>query len=322
MMQILSKLSINTILKLWTLLTIMFIVAGIIVFSYDLDKKSFVVMVNIINIFSFVVFFIFREKIETNVTELMDESKYLSINIENIYEANIGYILIALFILMGAILIFFALFNVSRYQLLLKEDGVIESGSAIFWLLAAGVSFAYVIKLLKNKSRKRQIINNILLMFFFFLCLGEEISWGQRIFGIKTPELLSQVNIQNETNLHNIGSISVFSNLFFLITLTFFLLIPYLIKKDEQAKKLLYYVYFPVPSRFAINIYLGTLLVWIVVGIRFGTLGFHPFSFYPEHYDTQMDDEIFEFLVAYSFLCFSILNSTTRLILKKNTLSK
>jgi hypothetical protein len=34
---------------------------------------------------------------------------------------------------------------------------------------------------------------------------GEEISWGQRIFGWATPEDLEDVNRQGETNIHNIG---------------------------------------------------------------------------------------------------------------------
>ena len=36
---------------------------------------------------------------------------------------------------------------------------------------------------------------------------GEEISWGQRIFGWMTPGALEDVNNQGETNIHNIGSI-------------------------------------------------------------------------------------------------------------------
>lgn len=34
--------------------------------------------------------------------------------------------------------------------------------------------------------------------------MGEEISWGQRVFGIETPEFLAEVNAQKETNLHNL----------------------------------------------------------------------------------------------------------------------
>ena len=80
---------------------------------------------------------------------------------------------------------------------------------------------------------------------------------------------------------------------------------------------MLYFIYFPLPNKFAIYIYLGSLIVWMFVGLRFGTLGFHPFSFFTEQYYTQMDDEIFEFFAAYSFLCFSILNSKTKLIIAK-----
>lgn len=35
---------------------------------------------------------------------------------------------------------------------------------------------------------------------------GEELSWGQQLFGWGTPESLRAINDQNETNLHNISS--------------------------------------------------------------------------------------------------------------------
>ena len=38
-----------------------------------------------------------------------------------------------------------------------------------------------------------------------FYFLGEEISWGQHMFGWSTPEGLARLNEQGETNLHNIG---------------------------------------------------------------------------------------------------------------------
>jgi hypothetical protein len=39
----------------------------------------------------------------------------------------------------------------------------------------------------------------------FFFGAGEEISWGQRILGFQTPETLTQVNRQEEFNLHNLS---------------------------------------------------------------------------------------------------------------------
>ena len=40
----------------------------------------------------------------------------------------------------------------------------------------------------------------------FFFGAGEEISWGQRIFGYQTPEQISEVNRQEEFNLHNLSA--------------------------------------------------------------------------------------------------------------------
>lgn len=42
------------------------------------------------------------------------------------------------------------------------------------------------------------------LALFFFICAGEEISWGQRLFGFATPESVREVNEQAEFNLHNL----------------------------------------------------------------------------------------------------------------------
>jgi hypothetical protein len=39
-----------------------------------------------------------------------------------------------------------------------------------------------------------------------FFVAGEEIAWGQHIFGWSTPEALEAVNVQQETTLHNISS--------------------------------------------------------------------------------------------------------------------
>lgn len=37
-----------------------------------------------------------------------------------------------------------------------------------------------------------------------FLAAGEEVSWGQRVFNIKTPDSIAKHNMQNEFNLHNL----------------------------------------------------------------------------------------------------------------------
>ena len=44
------------------------------------------------------------------------------------------------------------------------------------------------------------------LAILFLFGAGEEISWGQRILGFQTPETLSEVNRQEEFNLHNLSA--------------------------------------------------------------------------------------------------------------------
>jgi hypothetical protein len=38
--------------------------------------------------------------------------------------------------------------------------------------------------------------------------IGEEVSWGQRLFGWQTPESLREINLQQETTLHNIRGVA------------------------------------------------------------------------------------------------------------------
>ena len=59
----------------------------------------------------------------------------------------------------------------------------------------------------------------------FLVGFGEEISWGQRILGIETPESLEGINDQGETNLHNLST-SKTNFLFQLFWLVMGVLIP------------------------------------------------------------------------------------------------
>ncbi len=82
-----------------------------------------------------------------------------------------------------------------------EEDGLVESLTAVFYLLAAGM---FVV------ANRRFAFRNVWLWGFallFFLVAGEEISWGQRLFGLQTPAALAAINVQEETTLHNIQGI-------------------------------------------------------------------------------------------------------------------
>lgn len=126
------------------------------------------------------------------------------------------------------LLIFFLAFekyNRDLFIIFIQEDGIVEYVQFIFYSLAS-ILFFKSIKKSKHFFKKIYII----LFIFSFFIAGEEISWGQRILGIETPESYKQINHQDETTIHNlefiqfnllhnayifVGLIGTFSYLFF-----------------------------------------------------------------------------------------------------------
>ena len=281
-------------------------------------RVAFFIMLVSSNIILFVFAFLFRGKIEkmSNLLKLDFFRINNTFNSTSIvtrfnYEYQLTTFLISVIVIFSVYAISLTLTDAKSYFLFIQEDGLVEYASSICWFLAAIVLSASLIKQKKNTQSdgsKYVLYLYLALIILFILCGGEEISWGQRIFHEKTPEFLKSVNVQNELTLHNIGSISIFANFFFLFTVVFFLGVPYLMRRNVRLRNYLNYYYFPIPNQFVIYIFLITLVVWIFVGVRFGTLGFHPFTIYAHKYYTQMDDEIFECLTAYSFFAYSIMD--------------
>lgn len=304
-----------TFIKLWIAATC--ILVGLYFFAKNQDVgTTFFLLINALNIALIAIALLFRNQINKTVASL--EKRYLSIQhnseqyrITTKYagERIVGTLLVTLVATLGLYVVYLASLDKHAYRILIEEDGIIEYGSSFFWAISA---IALIFCVVKNKLS--QAIHNfwplpyLLLIAFFIICGGEEISWGQRIFDLDTPEILKSVNVQNEITLHNIGSISVFSNAFFLLTLSYFIAIPFLIARNDGIKNLIQHYALPTPNKYATKVYSIALLVWLFLGLRFGTLGFHPFSFYEEKYYTQMDDEMFEFLAAYTFFCFSAMD--------------
>lgn len=301
---------------LWAILSIALL--GLYIASRSIQTgTTFFLLLNGINVVAIVAASMFRNQIATAIKSLTETYHSLQhklankkIAVDYLHESRVGLFLVVVSALVGLYAIVLSLFDIQAYRLLIQEDGIIEYGSSLFWLLAALALLASVIRAKTGgKVYNVWILPHVLLILFFIVCGGEEISWGQRIFSLDTPDFLKAVNVQNEITLHNIGSISVFSNAFFLLTLIFFLCIPYIRAKNTDLRKLTDFYAFPTPNKYAVIVYTISLGIWLFIGIRFGTLGFHPFSFYAENYYTQMDDEMFEFLAAYSFFCFSVLDS-------------
>ena len=133
------------------------------------------------------------------------------------------------------------------------EDGFIESFTAISFFLTAVI---FLILFIRTRA--------VILIFFvlaFIFGAGEEISWGQRLFGFETPESIESVNAQREFNLHNLNVFNSvdeeghkqgisrffgFNTLFFLFCLAYGILLP-LMMKIGFVRNIVERIKLPVP---------------------------------------------------------------------------
>ena len=93
------------------------------------------------------------------------------------------------------------LIGVSWFDWLRSEDGPLEWIQFFEYLISSLLAlFIYL------RRKKKKEINSLIWLLIAFLSLivaGEEISWGERLTGI-TINSISNLNVQGETNFHNL----------------------------------------------------------------------------------------------------------------------
>lgn len=131
-----------------------------------------------------------------------------------------------------------------------REDGLVEYATAIFLFIAC---LALIGHARRTSGRVRWLLAFYALAFFF--AAGEEVSWGQRIFGIESTEFFTENNYQGETNLHNlvVGDIhlaeEVFGNALTLILLSYLVVLPLLYPIQAWVRSFCAALAVPVPPR-------------------------------------------------------------------------
>ena len=148
---------------------------------------------------------------------------------------------------LGLIFIFVAPESLSPnvVESIIAEDGVVEYTSALLFLVS---SILALVLLVRFKMPQRHRVMLALLAFCLFVFFGEEISWGQRIFGFETLEILSEANVQNENNLHNLFGY-LFPSLFLLAVIVYGFIFPFAAKYFRFVHQLFDLVGMPIASR-------------------------------------------------------------------------
>jgi hypothetical protein len=120
------------------------------------------------------------------------------------------YIALFIYLLLGFVTLAFGDAAAAK---LFDEDRYFENIGAISLFIASGLSFYtfYLAWKARNTAGifwgKYLVYLGLALLYFFGA--AEEISWGQRIFGIEQPAALAEENVQQELNIHNLA---VFEN--------------------------------------------------------------------------------------------------------------
>jgi len=188
--------------------------------------------------------------------------------------------------------------NIS-YFMFLAEDGPIEYSTSIFYFLSSVFSILVAINFLKVKKKTLALLYILLSSGLFFMG-AEEISWGQRILLVDTPEFFAD-NLQNEITFHN------FPQLHNLVIIGYFLVgligsFSWII--FSKTNKLKSFKKFFIPQPFLMSYFVPIFLFVGMLAIRsFGPTSSEGFWFYMFHW---RDMEALEFLLSVGIFLFVI----------------
>lgn len=86
---------------------------------------------------------------------------------------------------------------------LIDEDMLVESLQVVLLAIALVLCGRLSTRLVASERPILGILYGLLTLATFFV-IGEEISWGQRLLGLRTPIALEAINAQGEITIHNI----------------------------------------------------------------------------------------------------------------------
>ena len=204
--------------------------------------------------------------------------------IENLPENGLQTIVsLSLLFVLTLYVLYILTYHSEQLGFLFDEDTVAENLQAIFYGFSALMFFLLFAKQKIKTSRKAMFY--IIFAIFLFLVTGEEISWGQRIFKLHTPEFWDRVNVQGEITLHNVQGFDANLGLV-IIMLGWAVVLPLLGTFWPWARAQLTKLQMPIMPL--------TSSLAVIIGL----------SFYFLNYSNHFADEIWELFVSLAFVFF------------------
>ena len=152
------------------------------------------------------------------------------------------------FLLLAATLLVILKMDWELYVNLVEEGAATERLSAIFYLVSGILLLIAAVRVRRGGRPFRYVVLTILLGLFFIFIAGEEESWGQWIFDYEVSEEIQEVNVQNETNIHNLGVFSLLNphRILLLFVTTIGILVPLAYRFSQLGRRLLNRWFFAV----------------------------------------------------------------------------
>jgi cell division protein FtsW (lipid II flippase) len=156
--------------------------------------------------------------------------------------------------------------DLPKFVIYVEEDGIVEWLTVLGLMMGCFVCIGRFFKLRRHRSTWFLIVVAVLALMLFFAS-GEEVSWGQRIFGIKSSEFFKERNTQGETNLHNLVVDGVklnkviFSFGLIAVMAIYLLIMPVLYEKNQKTRQFLDRSAVPVPRLYQI---IGVGLLFVI----------------------------------------------------------
>lgn len=116
------------------------------------------------------------------------------------------------------------------YLLVTGEDGIAENLQVIVYIITLVLAVRMVHTYWQAQERLIALLYVVLCCGLVFLT-GEEISWGQRIFGWSTTGVFAEINEQQETNLHNIEGVQELFKWVQMLVGAYGLFLPLMVKR-------------------------------------------------------------------------------------------
>lgn len=160
--------------------------------------------------------------------------------------------------------------NLTFAKRLVSNESVVDILSAIFWLIASIICIYRIYRIKPNSQSTKFLL--YFWAIFSFLCAGEELKWGYRLFHYHVT-YLQDINSQHDISLHNLKLVHKWfigpQHLFYLGFFSYFFVIP-LLTFSDRIKSLMDKLHYITPGIYFM------LATWIP--ILFSVLAVYAFT--------------------------------------------